>query len=302
MTDLSELSSSAYWRVLQQDADPGETRRMARRVRRARREGRPRARDVHAAQAPGPRTRAARAAAAGAEHAVLQHDPARRAAAVSRRPRASRSASAAIMRWNALAMVVRANHALRRARRPHRELRVGGGPVRGRLQPFLPRGGAAGGDLVFFQPHSAPGVYARAFLEGRLTRRAPRALPAGDRPARGSCVVSASVADAGLLAVPDRLDGHRPDQRDLPGALHALPRAPRPRSIPRRPQGVGRRSATARWTSPSRSRGLSLAAREKLDNLVFVVNCNLQRLDGPVRGNGRSSRSWKACSPAPAGT
>ena len=48
----------------------------------------------------------------------------------------------------------------------------------------------------------------------------------------------------------------------------------------------GPSSATARWTSPSRSRDSRIAAREGLDNLVFVVNCNLQRLDGPVRGNG----------------
>ena len=53
------------------------------------------------------------------------------------------------------------------------------------------------------------------------------------------------------------------------------------------PPGVGRRSATARWTSPNRSPALSLAARERLDNLIFVINCNLQRLDGPVRGNGQ---------------
>ena len=53
------------------------------------------------------------------------------------------------------------------------------------------------------------------------------------------------------------------------------------------PAASGRSSATARWTSPSRSPALSLAGRDGLDNLTFVVNCNLQRLDGPVRGNGK---------------
>ena len=93
--------------------------------------------------------------------------------------------------------------------------------------------GDASGDLVFYQPHSAPGVYARAFLEGRLSERRPRALPPGDhraaaQGARGLSQLPASVADAGLLAVPHRLDGHRPDQLDLPRALHALPAAPQP--------------------------------------------------------------------------
>ena len=53
------------------------------------------------------------------------------------------------------------------------------------------------------------------------------------------------------------------------------------------PRACGASSATARWTSPRRRPALSIAAREQLDNLIFVVNCNLQRLDGPVRGNGK---------------
>ena len=149
-----------------------------------------------------------------------------------------------------------------------------------------------GGDLVFFQPHSAPGVYARAFLEGRLTEEQLahyRQEVGGRRPV----LLSASVADAGLLAVPDRLDGHRADQRDLPGALHALPRSTA--ASPTRPSGTsGACSATARWTSPNRSRALTLAAREGLDNLTFVINCNLQRLDGPVRGNGQIIQELEA--------
>ena len=80
--------------------------------------------------------------------------------------------------------------------------------------------------------------------------------------------------------------GPRADQRDLPGPLQPLPPEPRP---PRhvRLSASGPSSATARWTSRSRSARLHVAAREGLDNLTFVVNCNLQRLDGPVRGNGK---------------
>ena len=65
-----------------------------------------------------------------------------------------------------------------------------------------------GGDLVYIQGHSSPGIYARAFLEGRLDRGAARQLPPGSRR-HGHLVVSASVADAGLLAVPDGVDGPR---------------------------------------------------------------------------------------------
>ena len=101
------------------------------------------------------------------------------------------------------------------------------------------------------------------------------------------------MADARLLAVPDRLDGHRPDQRDLPGALHALPAAPRPaRQRPtqrtrHRSAASGASSATARWTSPSRSPRCRSPRASSSTTCTFVINCNLQRLDGPVRGNGR---------------
>ena len=98
----------------------------------------------------------------------------------------------AIMRWNALAMVVRANQA-------YGEL---GGHIASYASAaeifeigfnhfFRAATKRRGGDLVFFQPHSAPGVYARAFLEGRLDRGAARALPAGSRRQR-AVLVSAS--------------------------------------------------------------------------------------------------------------
>ncbi len=70
-----------------------------------------------------------------------------------------------------------------------------------------------------------PGIYARAFLEGRLERGPARPLPPGDRRRR-PVVVPAPPAHAGLLGVPDRLDGARPDQRHLPGPLQPLPPAP----------------------------------------------------------------------------
>ena len=89
-----------------------------------------------------------------------------------------------------------------------------------------------------------------------------------------------------VLAVPDGLDGPRAADGDLPGAVHEVPRRTRDRRR-RATARSGRSWATARWTSPSRWARSRSPAREKLDNLVFVVNCNLQRLDGPVRGNGK---------------
>ena len=114
-----------------------------------------------------------------------------------------------------------------RARRPHRQLPVAGRPVRGRLQPLLARARPTSrpGDLVYFQGHSSPGNYARAFLEGRLTERAARRLPSGGLRAGRPVLVPAPVADARLLAVPDRVARDRRDHLDLPGPLHEVPRA-----------------------------------------------------------------------------
>ena len=143
----------------------------------------------------------------------------------------------AYIRWNAIAMVVQAN----------RQSSEYGGHIASYASAatlyevgfnhfWRAPGESHPGDMVFIQGHSSPGIYARAFLEGRLTEEQlqhfreevgrPRAL-----------VLSASVADAGILAVPDRLDGSRGDDGDLPGALRALPRASRHRAG-QRPEGL----------------------------------------------------------------
>ena len=106
------------------------------------------------------------------------------------------------------------------------------------------------GDMVFIQGHSSPGIYARAYLEGRLTEeQLLRFRQRGRR--RRAVFVPASVADAGFLAVPDGVDGPRADDGDFPGALHPLPGAPR-HGAGRPTARSGRSSATARWTSPNR--------------------------------------------------
>ena len=85
--------------------------------------------------------------------------------------------------------------------------------------------GSDSGDQIFIQGHASPGIYARAFLEGRLTDRPARRVPPRGRTGR-FVVLPAPAPDAGLLGVPDRFDGARPDRRDLPGPVQPLPVQP----------------------------------------------------------------------------
>ena len=92
---------------------------------------------------------------------------------------------------------------------------------------------------------------------------------------------------------PDGLDGPRPDHGDLPGALHALPRGSRPQAEDRT-RKVWAFLGDGETDEPESLGAITLPAREKLDNLIFVINCNLQRLDGPVRGNGQIIQELEA--------
>ena len=143
-----------------------------------------------------------------------------------------------------------------------------------------------GGDQVFFQGHASPGVYGRAFVEGRLTEQQMD----GFRQ-------ELSHAGGGLSSYPHpRL---MPEFWQFPtvsmglGPLNAIYQARFNRYLHNR--GIKDTSEQRVWAflgdgeidEPESISALSLAARERLDNLTFVVNCNLQRLDGPVRGNGK---------------
>jgi pyruvate dehydrogenase E1 component len=196
---------------------------------------------------------------------------------------------AAIMRWNALAMVVRANKAY--------------GELGGHIASYASaadlfevgfnhffRAGAAG-DLVFYQPHSAPGLYARAFLEGRLAER--------DLAHYRQEVTAAQMGTQGLSSYPHPWLMPRfwqfPTGSMGIGPISSIYQARFMRYLEHR--GLQPAAARARrvWgvfgdgemDEPESMSALTLAARERLDNLIWVVNCNLQRLDGPVRGNGR---------------
>ena len=190
-----------------------------------------------------------------------------------------------LIRWNALAMVVRANR--------------GDGDLGGHISTFASsatlydvgfnyffRGPTEehAGDLIYFQGHSAPGIYARSFLEGRLTEAQL------DRFRR-------EVDGGGLSSYPH--PWLMPDYWQFPtvsmglGAIQAIYQAHIMKYLDRRgliPMGdrkVWAFLGDGECDEPESLGALALAGRERLDNLIFVVNCNLQRLDGPVRGNGK---------------
>jgi pyruvate dehydrogenase E1 component len=195
----------------------------------------------------------------------------------------------AYMRWNAMALVVKAN-------RLHP---ADGGDLGGHISSFasLAHMFAAGfnhfwhaeseghgGDLLYIQGHSSPGIYARAFLEGRITEEQMLNF-------------RQEVGGKGLSSYPH--PKLMPEFWQFPtvsmglGPLMAIYQARFLKYLHAR--GIADTAKRKVWVfcgdgemdEPESLGAIGLAAREKLDNLVFVVNCNLQRLDGPVRGNGK---------------
>ena len=220
---------------------------------------------------------------------------------------ASKSRLRAYMRWNAMAMAVTANR-LHPADGgdlggPHRQLRSRlATHVRRRLQPLLARADR--------HAMAATCCSSRATAR-RASTRAPSSKGGSPRRScsnyrqeadgQGHPVVSAPVADARLLAVPDRLDGPGPADGDLPGALPQVPARPRPRR--HRPSArSGPSWATARWTSPSRwARSRWPAARASTTwSSSSTATCSAST--ARCAATARSSRSSRACSAAPAGT
>src|SRR6476619_6233447 len=198
----------------------------------------------------------------------------------------------AFVRWNAVAMVDRANH------------RFDG--LGGHLSTYASaaslyevgfnhffRGKDDGGcgDQVFIQGHAAPGIYARAFLEGRLTEEqldhfrretTGQGLPSYPHPRRMPSFWEFPTVSMGL------------------GAINAVAQARFNRYLLHREMADTSKSKVwafvgdGEMDEPEAMAGLSIAAREQLDNLIFVVNCNLQRLDGPVRGTGKIIQELEA--------
>ncbi|NQU68375.1 MAG: pyruvate dehydrogenase (acetyl-transferring), homodimeric type [Candidatus Marinimicrobia bacterium] len=191
-----------------------------------------------------------------------------------------------IIRWNAMAMVVRANkesHGIG----GHISSYASSATLLEVAQNHFLRGHdhPSGGDLVFFQGHSSPGVYARAFLEGRLSEN------------KLTNFRRESASGGGLSSYPHPY--LMPDFWQFAtvsmglGPLMAIYQARFMRYMIDR--GFIKDSGRKVWAflgdgemdEPESLGAITLASREQLDNLIFVVNCNLQRLDGPVRGNGK---------------
>jgi pyruvate dehydrogenase E1 component len=198
-----------------------------------------------------------------------------------------------LVRWNALAMVVKANKA---------EEGIGGHISTfasaatlyevGFNHFFKGKGDDHDGDVIYFQGHAAPGIYARAFLEGRLSAEKlenfRRELKAG----------------GGLSSYPH--PWLMSDFWEFPtvsmglGPICSIYQARFMRYLEDR--GLKKRSNSKVWAfigdgetdEPETLGAITLASREKLDNLIFVINCNLQRLDGPVRGNGQIIQELEA--------
>jgi len=198
-----------------------------------------------------------------------------------------------LIRWNAAAMVVRANKA---------DEGIGGHIstyasaatlyevafnhfFRGHADP-------GGGDIIFFQGHAAPGVYARAYLEGRINETQLENFRRELKPGGGL----SSYPHPWLM----------PDFWEYPtvsmglGPIMAIYQARFMRYLEDR--GLKEKSNAKVWAflgdgetdEPEALGAITLPAREKLDNLIFVINCNLQRLDGPVRGNGQIIQELEA--------
>ena len=191
----------------------------------------------------------------------------------------------AYIRWNAAAMVVKAN-------KKSSEL---GGHIGtfasaatlydiGMNHFWRAKTNKFGGDLVYFQGHSAPGMYARAFLEGRMTSKQLDGF-------------RQEVNKGGLSSYPH--PWLMPNFWQFPtvsmglGPIMAIYQARFLKYLINR--GLIKDQGRKIWVflgdgemdEPESLGAIGLAAREKLDNLIFVINCNLQRLDGPVRGNGK---------------
>ena len=198
-----------------------------------------------------------------------------------------------LVRWNALAMVVKANKA---------EDGIGGHISTfasaatlyevGFNHFFKGKGDDHDGDIIYFQGHAAPGIYARAFLEGRLSAEKLENFRRELKPGGGL----SSYPHPWLM----------PDFWEFPtvsmglGPIKSIYQARFMRYLEDR--GLKKRSNSKVWAflgdgetdEPEALGAITLASREKLDNLIFVINCNLQRLDGPVRGNGQIIQELEA--------
>ena len=280
MTDRSAFSFSGHWAVLPPDPDPIETEEWLQALDAViEHEGRDRATSL-------PRQLFDRARSLRVTLPPVWSTPYCNTIALADQPPfpgtlETEQRLIALVRWNALAMVVRANQFSTELGGHIASYASAADLFEVGFNHFFRAGQA--GDLVFFQPHSAPGVYARALLEGRLSETQ---LDQFRREVGGGGLSSYChpYLMPAFLQFPTGSMGL--------GPLQAIYQARFLRYLENR--GLLLTAGRKVWAfvgdgemdEPEALAGLSLAGREGLDNLIVVVNCNLQRLDGPVRGNG----------------
>jgi len=198
-----------------------------------------------------------------------------------------------LIRWNALAMVVRANR---------HEHGIGGHISTyasaatlyevGFNHFFRGKNDVYEGDIIYFQGHASPGIYARAFLEGRLTERDLENFRRELNPGGGLSSYphpwlmpdfwefpTVSMGLSPIMAIYQARFNHYLADRGLRQNAD---------------QKIWAFLGDGEMDEPESLGAITLASREKLDNLIFVINCNLQRLDGPVRGNGKIIQELEA--------
>jgi pyruvate dehydrogenase E1 component len=198
-----------------------------------------------------------------------------------------------VIRWNAMAMVVKANK---------NENGIGGhistyASVATLLEVafnhfFKGKGNGHDGDLIYFQGHAAPGIYARAFLEGRISADQLNNFRRELNPKGGLSSYphpwlmpnfwefpTVSMGLGPIMSIYQARFNRYLEDRGLKNTSH---------------QKVWAFLGDGETDEPEALGAITLAAREKLDNLIFVINCNLQRLDGPVRGNGKIIQELEA--------
>ncbi len=198
-----------------------------------------------------------------------------------------------IIRWNAMAMVVRANR---------RESGIGGHISTyascatlfevGFNHFFRARSDDHPGDIVYFQGHASPGVYARAFMEGRISRKQLEnfrrelepdgGLPSYPHPYLMSDFWQFPTVSMGLSPIMSIYQARFSRYLEDRGLVEPGD------------QKIWAFLGDGELDEPESLGAVTLAARENLDNLIFVINCNLQRLDGPVRGNGKIIQELEA--------
>jgi pyruvate dehydrogenase E1 component len=198
-----------------------------------------------------------------------------------------------IIRWNAMAMVVRANR-MSPGIGGHISTYASAATLLevGFNHFFRGRNGEFSGDQVYFQGHASPGVYARAFLEGRLSEEQMENFRRELAPGGGLASYPHPYLMPSFWQFPTVSMGLSP--------IMAIYQARFNKYLTDR--GIKDTSDIKVWAflgdgetdEPETLGAITLASREKLDNLIFVINCNLQRLDGPVRGNGKIIQELEA--------